>query len=78
MRFLILNDLEADEIRKAARGLLEPRRVDAGEHAGAYVLPARVLKDPDHQDIVLALELLPQAEIDAAAAWPPKEDEAVK
>ena len=53
---------------------LEPRRIDAGEHAGKYAIPTRCLADPAFAELVDRFEGLTAVELDIAEAWPPVED----
>jgi hypothetical protein len=71
MRMILLTEAQAAMARGPA---LQPRRVDAGPHIGAFVLPTRVIEDPDHAEHRDLLAGLPQAEIDPDAAWPSPED----
>lgn len=70
--FIILTAEQADLIRGPTDGgaELDPRQVEAGQHAGKFVLPARVLGDRDHRRRTNFLRGLPQVEIDPAVAWP--------
>jgi hypothetical protein len=75
--FLKMTNVQAANFRDQTVGLqhkLDPRRVDAGVHVGAYVLPSRVKYDPLHADKLMALTLLTEVVIDTDEAWPPVEE----
>ena len=71
--FLLMTEAEAARLREATlddQEGLEPRLVAAGDHAGSYVLPRRVLFDEAfaaHRD---AFGLMEEVVLDVAAAWP--------
>jgi len=67
---LMLLTTDPDALRAMSRGTLNPRLIDAGKHAGSYVIPARVKADRAHADKLVVLERLTEAEIDIDAAWP--------
>lgn len=75
--FLTMSEAEAARLREATIGAAErlnPRRIEAGRHAGRYALPRRVIFDPafvQHRD---AFALMDEVALDVAAAWPPVDD----
>ncbi|PTQ13716.1 hypothetical protein CLG96_00070 [Sphingomonas oleivorans] len=72
MLMILLDDEQAASLRgPTGRGAaLDPRRVDAGPHAGGWILPTEVLDDPAHEPCHATLTVLLIVEIDQTEAWP--------
>ena len=76
MLFLLMTADEAETLRAyKGESRLDPRMIEAGEHAGKYAVPARVKADPAHADKLAVLATLPEAEIDIETAWPAPPEE---
>lgn len=65
-----------NDMTEGQQNQLDPRLVDAGTHAGKYVLPTRVRLDPAYAADVFqsAFAMLVEVAIDPAVAWPPLEE----
>ena len=74
MLFILLDAAQADIVRGPTvdGSALDPQEAMAGDHAGKFLLPARVIADPDHAEHKDFLSGLPQAEIIPSDAWPPE------
>lgn len=76
--FLVMSDLQAARFREETmsdQNRLDPRLVEAGPQKNSYVLPERVLLDPEHASHRDAFRLLTVISIDTDLAWPPQPDE---
>lgn len=77
MLFLVFDENKKNQIEAIEHNefLLRPRLVDAGEFAGLYAIPARILQlsTYDHYDAVLDGIILQDTE--PSVMWPPQEIE---
>lgn len=72
--FLLMTVTQAARFREETAGdenQLDPRRVEAGPHAGRYVLPERVIYDDAFKARRDAFRMLTVVSIDTETAWPP-------
>jgi hypothetical protein len=77
MPFMIMTEAQAAAFREETAGdgnRLDPRKIDAGTHAGKYALPERVKFDPAFEERRDAFRMLTVATLDTVAAWPPVEE----
>lgn len=78
MPFYLMSELQAARFRELTAGeenRLDPRRVDAGQYAGRYVLPKRLRQAQEFKDHWDAFDMLTEVSIDREVAWPPTEEE---
>lgn len=78
MPFYVMDELQAARFRELTAGdenRLDPRRVEAGQYAGKYVLPKRIRQATEFETHWDALDMLTEVAIDREVAWPPTEEE---
>jgi hypothetical protein len=76
--YRVLTPIQAAHFRDQTAGLqhrLDPVLVRGGPYKDRYVLPARVLADPNHADKLMAMTMLTEAAIDNETAFPPEPEE---
>lgn len=82
--FFIMSPQKASSLRTATTPdadlaepghALDPRRIEAGEHAGKYAVPTRCLGDRAFERLADRFEGLVVAELEISEAWPPAEEE---
>jgi hypothetical protein len=77
MRFIVLSAYQADKLKKAtaaAENRLVARKIDAGDSAGKFALPERVMEDPAFVAFSDTLENYPIIDAEPADLWPPVEE----
>jgi hypothetical protein len=72
--FLLMTPIQAAHFREqtlAAQHRLDPVLVRGGPFKDRYVLPTRVMNDPQHADKLVGLTLLTEVVVDVDVAFPP-------
>jgi hypothetical protein len=77
MLMIVMTEPEANEVRALtshAGNRIEPRKIEAGDNAGQYAVPARSASDPAHEHVWGFLNQCPIVDIEPATAWPASEE----